>query len=111
MRVEVRERSEDRHGEVFEISEHAELRASERSLGIEAIRMALRFGRRVYTRGAAIYALGRKEVARYAKAGYDLARFEGVQVVTVDGTVVTAYRNSDFRSLQRHGRASWRDGR
>ena len=40
----------------------------------------------VYVRGADLYAIGRKEIARYAKEGIDLSAFHGVQVVvTAEG--------------------------
>ena len=38
--------------------------------------VALSFGRVVYIRGADIYAIGRKEVALYAREGIDLAEVE-----------------------------------
>jgi hypothetical protein len=66
--------------------------------------MALDFGRAVYARGAHIYAIGRKEVAKCRETGIDLGRFEGVQVVCVQDTVITTYRNKDFRGLRRMSR-------
>ncbi|MBX3400764.1 MAG: hypothetical protein KF873_18675 [Gemmataceae bacterium] len=71
----------------------------------------LDYGRIVYTRGAILYAIGRKEVEKYARDGVDLSALNGVQVVcSLDRTVITVYRNRNFRSLKpglgrgRHGR-------
>jgi hypothetical protein len=71
-----------------------------RGIPDEAIDLALDWGRAVYTRGAVVYAIGRREVARCRAA--DLSRFEGVQVVCAvdDGQVLTVYRNRDFRTLR-----------
>lgn len=49
-----------------------------------------------------IYAIGRNEIARARPWGVDLEGLDGVQVVVVDGVVVTVYRNRDLRGL------SWR---
>jgi hypothetical protein len=46
-----------------------------RSISAEALRSALRCGRAAWTRGARIYAIGRKEVQCYRAHGIDLARF------------------------------------
>jgi hypothetical protein len=95
-----------------DITKHASLRMVARSLGIEAVEAALEFGRIVHIRGAAVHALGRKEVERFGRHGIDLSAHEGVQVVcSPDGAVVTVYRNRDFRGLRsrRHsGRTSRR---
>jgi hypothetical protein len=75
--------------------------------------VVLEYGRRVFTRGAIIYAIGRKEVARYRYEGLDLSNCEGVQVVCLmDGTVLTVYRNHDFRGLRTGlGRGRYRPAR
>jgi len=68
----------------------------------EAVEAVLAHGRSVWARGAQIYALGRKEVARALQRGLDLRPFAGLQVVCApDGDVLTVYRNHDFRSLRR----------
>lgn len=90
------------------LTNHVVERMHERGLVQEAIAAAIEYGRAVYTRGAVIYALGRQEVKRLYRKGLDLARFEGTQVVcSEDGAVITAYRNRDFRGLNRRWR-QWR---
>lgn len=85
----------------YEVTQHAWQRMCARSLSRAALDAVLSYGRVIYTRGAAIYALGRKEVARLARRGIDVARFEGVQVVcSPAGKVLTVYRNRDFRGLR-----------
>lgn len=85
----------------YVLTGHAQRRMTARRLNREAVSAALEYGRVVFVRGAHIFAIGRNEVQTYALEGIDLTRFEGVQVVcTSDGTVLTAYRNRDFRGLR-----------
>lgn len=86
----------------FRLTRHARERMTTRSIAVRAIDAALAFGRVVHIRDAEIYAIGRKEVQRYAREGIDLAAFEGTQVVTSSGHVLTVYRNRNFRSLRVH---------
>ena len=76
-----------------------------RRLSNEAINAALTYGRVVHVRGAAIHVIGRKEVEQLSWAGLDLEAYEGVQVVCTpdDMTVLTAYRNRNFRGLKARG--------
>ena len=84
------------------MTRHARDRMYERGLSLEVIGMALKFGRRIYTRGACIHVIGRKEVDQYRQRGIDLEDCHGLQVVcaTDDGHVITAYRNRNFRGLR-----------
>ncbi len=85
----------------YRFTKHADLRANARRLSRQAVSAALEFGRRVYTRGAMICAIGRREVRRFALLGIDLSEFEGIQVVCdPDGTLITVYRNRDFSRLR-----------
>ena len=48
-----------------------------------------------------IYAIGRNEVERFKKENVNLSECEGVQVVcSIDGVVLTVYRNQSFRKLR-----------
>lgn len=86
-------------GYVF--THHAKHRMGSRRLPPEAINAALCYGRVVFTRGAEIHAIGRKEVLAWAREGIDIADYEGVQVVcTSEGVVLTVYRNRDLRGLR-----------
>jgi hypothetical protein len=84
------------------LTNHARKRMNARKLPREAVRSALQYGRVVYTRGAAIHVIGRKEVHKYKKEGINLSAYEGVQVLCnpKDGTVITVYRNRNFRGLR-----------
>lgn len=85
----------------FRTTFHAEQRMSERGVSCSDLEAALTYGRPVWARGARIYAIGHKEVERYTDGEVDLTSQEGVQAVChPDGTVLTVYRNSDFRSLR-----------
>lgn len=83
------------------LTRHAWQRMTARSIPSDAVDAALQYGRLVHTRGAAISAIGRKEVKQCRKYGVNLAAYEGVQVVcSSDGAVMTTYRNRDFRGLR-----------
>ncbi len=84
----------------FSFSKHAYERMVTRSISRTAVEAALALGRCVETRGAQIFAIGRKEVARYKRDGIDLSKLEGTQVVVAGGAVITVYRNSNFKSLR-----------
>jgi hypothetical protein len=80
---------------------HAHHRMHARRMPDAAVQAALRYGRAVFTRGAVIHAIGRKEVQRFEQHGIELADYEGVQVVcSPTGEVITVYRNRDFRGLR-----------
>lgn len=83
------------------LTHHAKERMAVRGLRLDALDAVLTYGRVVYTRGADIYAIGRKEIARYAREGVDLAAYDGIQVVvTSDGIILTIYRNRCFHGLR-----------
>ena len=88
------------------LTNHALQRIQSRTFSREAVAMVMAYGRLVRVRGAEIYAVGRREVVRYAQLGIDLGIAAGVQVVCArDGAIVTAYRNNDFSALRpRRGR-------
>jgi len=84
------------------LTQHATVRMAHRGISFETIESVIEFGRVVYTRGAMIHAIGRKEVERYQQEeDIDLSDCEGVQVVcSTEGTVLTVYRNHSFRGLR-----------
>jgi len=80
----------------YRMSEHALRRMYGRSLCLEAVCRALRFGRVTFARGAAHFILGKNEVARY---GAVPPGDNGLQLVVsrlADGTVLTLYRNKEM---------------
>lgn len=92
----------DSHGteDRLTLTSHARERMATRGLRTDAIDAALAYGRVIHVRGADIYAIGRKEIERYAEDGIDLAAYDGVQVVSTDGVIVTVYRNRSFSGLR-----------
>lgn len=102
MRRTTRRDPGDAHpGRHIHITHHATARMLHRSIQPEVIEEVIEYGRTVYTRGAVIYAIGRREVERYRQENIDLSQCEGVQVVcSTDGAVLTVYRNHDFRGLR-----------
>ena len=91
------------------VTQHAWARMCGRRLNGQTIDAVLSYGRVIHVRGAAIYAIGRKEVERLGRSGVDVAAYEGVQVVcTPDGSaILTVYRNSDFRGLKPRSGRRW----
>jgi hypothetical protein len=72
----------------FSLTKHALSRMSTREISRPAIEAALKFGRCVDIRGAQIFAIGRRKVARFRREGIELSWFEGMQVVVTDGGAV-----------------------
>ena len=83
------------------VTRHAWSRMTARRIPAQGVRFAFEYGRTAHVRGAAIHAIGRKEVERHRRNGLDLEPYEGIQVVcALDGTILTVYRNRDFRGLR-----------
>ena len=90
------------------LTKHASQRMGARGISESAVRTVLEHGRVVHVRGAAVHAIGRKEVRCLDRRGIDLSPYEGIQVVcTPDGTILTTYRNRDFRGLRPRCRGRW----
>ena len=90
----------------YALTQHALSRMDARRLSSDAVRQVLKYGRSTWTRGAKVFAIGRKEVAHYRRHyGLDLSRYEGVHVVTTaEGAILTVYRNHDLRGLRQDKR-------
>src|SRR2546426_7710411 len=70
----------------YRISKHARRRMSARRLRNQPVDAAIRFGRRIHTRKAVFYVIGRKEVEKWNFRGIDLSGFEGIHAVcSADG--------------------------
>lgn len=88
--------------EMIPLTHHARSRMDSRRVPQHAVEAVLAFGRTAWVRGAQIFAVGKREVAHGSRLGMDLRPFQGLQVIcSLDGTVLTVYRNHDFRSLRR----------
>ena len=95
--------SYDEYADLPCLTSHAGSRMGSRRISREDVAAVLSYGRSCHVRGAVVYALGRHEAAYCREDGLRLDRLEGLQVVCApdSGAVITAYRNSDFRSLRR----------
>jgi hypothetical protein len=91
------------------ISSHAWARMGGRGLNCRIINAVLSYGRVVHVRGAAIHVIGKKEVLELSRQGVDVDDCEGVQVVCTPDceTVITVYRNSNFRGLRPRSKHRW----
>ena len=92
--------------EGYILTDHAWSRMTGRGIHADSVSRALEYGRATHVRGALIFAVGRKEVARGQRQGVDLRECEGIQVVcaTDRNVVLTVYRNRDFRRSLRSRR-------
>ena len=87
------------------LTTHAQTRMTGRRISETALSAVIDYGRVVYTRGAKIYVIGRKEVTTFLRKGVQLADFEGIHVVcSPDGAILTTYRNHNLRGLRPRGR-------
>lgn len=99
----------------FQLTQHAWERMSGRGIAPADIDTIIEFGRELIARGAVIYSIGKHEVMEARKAmKRDIAYLEGSHVVcTVDGIVLTTYKNRDFSGLRErrprpNRKQSWR---
>ncbi len=95
----------DQYADLPHLTNHADSRMGSRRISREDVSAVMSYGRSCHVRGAVVYAMGRHEAVYCREHGLRLDRLEGLQVVcaTDSGTVITVYRNSDFRSLRRRG--------
>ncbi|MDM8548223.1 DUF4258 domain-containing protein [Candidatus Venteria ishoeyi] len=85
----------------YHLTDHAHQRMQLRGISRNKLETVLYYGRCIHTRGASIYVIGHKEVEMNAQKGIDIQDCEGVQVVcTSQYTVLTVYRNRNFRNLR-----------
>jgi len=86
----------------FHLTKHAQYRMDGRRIPAHSVQVVLTYGRRVWTRGAQVFALGQREVERGAHRGLNLLPYEGIQVVcTPEGSILTVYRQHNFKPLRR----------
>ena len=83
----------------------------ERRISEVAVRATLEYGRIVHVRGAAIHAIGHKEISSLRRRGIDPSCYEGIQVVRAPGgTILTAFWKRNLRGLRPRRRrvAAWK---
>jgi len=86
----------------FHLSKHAQLRMSQRSIDLEQIQKVLNYGRMIHSRRARFYVVGKKDTKRLSKNGVNTQGLENMQVLVEEktNTIVTVYRNKDFRHIR-----------
>jgi hypothetical protein len=79
----------------FVLTEHAQLRMSQRGIRLGDLADVLHLGRCRHARGTRYYFIGCKEVRRYARQGLDVRGLENLQVLLAphSNDVITVYRN------------------
>lgn len=80
-------------------SQHGWRRLRSRGVRYSGVVAAFEHGRIVFERGACIRLIGRQEVARAFRKGFDISQHEGVHVVCCPETdiVITLFRNKDLQ--------------
>jgi hypothetical protein len=93
----------EKYNSTPQLTGHAASRMGSRRISQDDVAAVMRYGRCYHVRGAVVYALGHREAEICRKEGLRADRIEGLQVVcgAEDDTVITVYRNNDFRSLRR----------
>ena len=90
------------------LTKHALDRMNSRRFSPDVVDKIMNYGRVVFIRGAAIHVIGKKEVRKFQEKGINLSAYEGIHVVCTptDDSVLTVYKNKDFRGLRpkRRGR-------
>lgn len=90
------------------LTAHARVRARQRGIPEQVVRLVISYGRRRYARGAYHYFCGRREARRLAaQLGAVVERLQGIVVVVEDDHVVMVYHNPRVlkelrRSRSRH---------
>ena len=81
---------------------HAKERMFARGFEANTIDIVLAFGRKIYSRGALFYVIGKKEIQRFQDKEPLIKHMEGIQVVasTSDDAIITVYRSKDLRSIR-----------
>lgn len=81
---------------------HAYKRRMQRGIQHQQVAHLLRFGRKQYHKHAIYYSVGLKEIKKYADVCPALKNMNGMHLVTAfNGTVLTLFRNRDFRLLKK----------
>ena len=89
---------------IYTLSSHAQRRMNARRLSRVELEQVLQYGRVMPTRGAWIFVFGSREAEKPTSLRCTAERLRGLQVVAShDRTIVTVYRNHDFRSLKNRG--------
>jgi hypothetical protein len=88
--------------EHLDLSKHAQMRMSQRSIDLDQVQLVLTYGRVIHSRRARFYVIGRKEVKLLEKAGIEVGNLENIQIVVADKSnlILTVYRNKDFRQIR-----------
>lgn len=82
-------------------SRHAYKRKTQRGFKDSCISHILRFGRKHYQNNAIYYSIGKKEISKYSTICPDLKQMNGMHLITaLNGTVITLFRNHNFRILK-----------
>jgi len=94
--------AEAKNDEHFCLSAHAEKRMSERAIDLCQVQQAISYGRIIHSRRARFYVIGKKELACLHHQGVEASHLENIQVVVDErsNTILTVYRNRDFRQIR-----------
>jgi len=86
----------------FDLSKHAQIRMSQRSIDVDKVQQVLTYGRMIRSRSAMFYVIGRKDIKKLGRAGIDARLLENIQVVVDERSnrILTVYRNEDFRQIR-----------
>ena len=85
----------------YGITNHAQMRMSQRRISKDAMAVVLKYGRRVHARNVIVYFFGKKEMKRHLKTGQHAGKWDAfrdihVLVSPTDDTIITTYKNQQI---------------
>lgn len=84
------------------LTKHARKRMGQRGVKEGAVKLALQFGRKIYSRRALFFVIGHKEINKHCEQYPELKDLEGLQVVVdvESNQILTVYRSHDLRQIR-----------
>jgi len=91
----------------YAVTNHAWSRMTARAITKKNVEAVLKWGKKVYLRGAKVFVLGEKEIKKVLKISNEkLNTLNGIQVVcsTNEKVILTVYKNRDFKKSLKENR-------
>ena len=91
---------------IFTLTDHADSRMQQRNIDVSAVQLVLSYGKIIHSKKARYFVVRKRDIKRLAKHCKDIALTENIQVLVADGinSIITVYRNSDFRQIRPQSR-------
>jgi hypothetical protein len=86
----------------LDLTRHAEMRMSQPAIDLEQVRLVFKYGRLIRSRRARYFVMGRKEIMRLEKKGFEFGDLENIQIAVSEKSnlILTVYCNKNFRQIR-----------